>query len=99
MQTLVVGDPITNTLLEVVIWNKQMTVDHELANKSVMLKQFKVKQYKEDYTLNSSFRSTITKDKYFEEYENTWKPNLAKKTGEDVTTLTLKELDSHLQNI
>lgn len=68
MQKLMVGDPISNIVMEVTIWNNQINIDESLLNKTILLKHFKLTKYKDSYNLSSVFNSSISKQKYFQDY-------------------------------
>ena len=63
-----VGDPISNIVMEVTIWNNQINIDESLLNKTILLKHFKLIKYKDSYNLSSVFNSSISKQKYFQDY-------------------------------
>ena len=65
MQHLKIGDPITQIVMEVVIWNRQVNVNEEMVNRTVLLKHFKRSIYKDNVNLTSTFRSDIEIHKYF----------------------------------
>lgn len=46
MQHLKIGDPMSNIIFDVVVWNKQVHVDPALLNRTVELKHFRVVKYK-----------------------------------------------------
>ena len=68
MQKLTVGDPISNIVMEVTIWNNVINIDESLLNKTILLKNFKLTKYKDSYNLSSVFNSSISKQKYFQDY-------------------------------
>ena len=90
MQKLIVGDPISNIVMEVTIWNNVINIDESLLNKTILLKNFKLTKYKDSYNLSSVFNSSISKQKYFKDYENKWKPQLKKEHNFSIKTF--KEL-------
>lgn len=65
MQTLKIGDPITKIVYEVVNWNNQIKVNPNLFEKSVLLKKFKVTKFKDQITLNSTFKADIVPHNFF----------------------------------
>lgn len=66
MQNLKVGDPISNIIIQVVIWGRQIVIDQSLLNKTIELKYFKVTTYKENINLSSTFRSQILRHHLFQ---------------------------------
>ena len=74
MQNFKIGDPVTNMVVEGIIWNRQVRLNSELLNRSVMLKQFKISNYKDTLNLNTTFKSEIIVHDLFRESEYKWKP-------------------------
>ena len=74
IQKIKIGDPITDTVLDVTIWNRTVEVEEQMLNKTVVLRHFKVSEYKDQYILMSTFKSSIERNNLFKEYEGIWFP-------------------------
>lgn len=57
MQSFKIHDPNIDRAIEGFIWNRQLKLDQDLLNKSIMLKHVKVSKYKDAMTLNVTFKS------------------------------------------
>lgn len=50
-------DPVNELIMESIIWNKNFVVDERLIGKTVGLYGFRLNQFNEKLSLNSSYRS------------------------------------------
>ena len=74
LQTIKIGDPVSKMIVEVKIWERNVKINKEFLNKTVLLKNFKITKYEGKFYLSSCFSSDIVKHKYFKEFERKWKP-------------------------
>lgn len=100
MQKLSVLDPITGDEMAVVIWNRQIKADlNELKGKSILLKNFKVTKYKEDFNLSSSFKSDIILHEFFKDYEGKVNTRSSRKSRDDGKVKTMAELEHEINQL
>lgn len=57
MQSFAIYDPTIDRTIEALIWNRQIKIDRDLLNKSVVVKNVKVSKYKDTIKLNATFKS------------------------------------------
>ena len=57
MQSFTIYDPTIDRAIEGLIWNRQVKLDRDLLNKSVVVKNVKVSKYKDSIILNTTFKS------------------------------------------
>lgn len=100
MQHLKIGDPISNAVMQAIVWNRQVVISpFQMLNKTVLLKHFKVSKYKQALNLTSSFRSEVVKHDFFEAYEGMWQPPVVKKESVYQKAKSLKNLADQLKHI
>lgn len=58
-KSLIVGDPETKKSIDVVIWNKDLYINPMWVDKTVLLKHFKLHNYRDTLSFSSIFRSEI----------------------------------------
>lgn len=52
-------DPVNELIMESIIWNKNFVVDERIVGKTVALYGFRLNQFNEKLSLNSSYRSEL----------------------------------------
>ena len=64
-------DPVSEISMEAIIWNRHMIVNERLMNKTVGLFGFRLNQYNDKLSLNSSYQSEmkILDNHQYEKYE------------------------------
>lgn len=58
-KSLVVGDPETKKSIDVVVWNKDLYINPMWLDKTILLKSFKLHNYRDTLSFSSIFRSEI----------------------------------------
>lgn len=66
LETLKIGDPLTEQTMDVNIWNKQIVLKAEMIGQSYLLKHFKLTKFKDQSSLQSTFRSEMIRHSFFE---------------------------------
>jgi hypothetical protein len=59
-KSLVVGDPETRKSIDVVVWNKDLYVNPMWVDKTILLKSFRLHNYRDTLSFSSNFRSEVT---------------------------------------
>ena len=78
MRTFRLGMPTTNTVVDVVVWNRSMVVEKELVGLSVIVKSVKIGKYKEVVNISTTHLSDIEEHYLYERYED-WQPKILSK--------------------
>lgn len=52
-------DPENNSIMEAIIWNRNLDLDHDFVGKTVAMYGFRLNHYNESLSLNSSYHSDI----------------------------------------